>query len=260
MADNRMQNFLKLLNIAPQKHKSIAVVGGGGKTSLIFRLAEELLIQGQKVIITTTTHMAYEPSKPFALHGDASAVREALSSQGMVIAAEYDSSTGKISSLSSQKLKGLTEYGAILLIEADGARRMPVKIPEDWEPVIPDFVQLVIGVIGLDCLDRPIFKTAYSAENLAFFLDKTELDSITSTDLFKIAVSESGLRKDVQKREFRVYFNKADVLGEIARAEELVKKLKEAGVQSSYGSLIFRKSPNFFENLNPCESLKENEQ
>lgn len=138
------------------------------------------------MIITTTTHMAYEPSKPFALHGDASAVREALSSQGMVIAAEYDFSTGKISSLSSQKLKELTGYGAVLLIEADGARRMPVKIPKDWEPVIPDFVQLVIGVIGLDCLDEPIFKTAYSAENLAFFLDKTELDSITSTDLLKL--------------------------------------------------------------------------
>ena len=105
---------------------------------------------------------------------------------------------------------------------------MPVKIPKDWEPVIPDFVQLVIGVIGLDCLDEPIFKTAYSAENLAFFLDKTELDSITSTDLFKIAVSESGLRKDVQDSEFRVYFNKADVLDEVARAEKLVKKLKEA--------------------------------
>lgn len=238
MADNRTQNFLDLLNIDPKKHKSIAVVGSGGKTSLIFRLAEELLIQGKKVIITTTTHMEYEPSKPFALHGDASAVCKALSSHGMVIAAEYDSSTGKINSLSLQKLKELTGYGAVLLIEADGARRMPVKIPQNWEPVIPDFVQLVIGVIGLDCLDKPIFKTAYNAKNLSFFLDKTEFDPITSADLFKISVSERGLRKDVQDSEFRVYFNKADVLDEVARAEKLVKKLKEAGIQSSYGSLI----------------------
>lgn len=237
MEDNRSRKFLKLLNIDPRKHKSIAVVGGGGKTSLIFCLAKELVMQGQKVIVTTTTHMAYEPSKPFALHGDAAAVHEALSSHGMVIAAEYDSATGKICSLSSQKLKELTGYGAVLLIEADGARRMPVKVPETWEPVIPDFVQLVIGVIGLDCLDRPIFQTAYRAESLSVFLDKTEQDSLTSADLFKIAVSERGLRKAVQKREFRVYFNKADVLDEVSRAEYLVRRLLEAGIDASYGSL-----------------------
>lgn len=38
-----------------------AVVGSGGKTTLIHRLAEEYRAQGKKVFVTTTTHMRAEP-------------------------------------------------------------------------------------------------------------------------------------------------------------------------------------------------------
>ena len=40
-------NYVQLINIDPQKYRRIAVVGGGGKTSLIFRLAEELKATGR---------------------------------------------------------------------------------------------------------------------------------------------------------------------------------------------------------------------
>lgn len=59
--------FLELLQIDYKKYPVIAVVGGGGKTSLIYRLADELLDRGKKVIITTTTHMAGESELPFAM-------------------------------------------------------------------------------------------------------------------------------------------------------------------------------------------------
>ena len=60
--------FLDLLKLDIEKYQVIAVVGGGGKTSLIYRLSEELRARGKKVIITTTTHMAYDPSLPM-VHG-----------------------------------------------------------------------------------------------------------------------------------------------------------------------------------------------
>ena len=59
-------SLLDALKINPEKYRVIAVVGGGGKTSLIFRLCEEMVSTGKKVIVTTTTHMAYEPERPFA--------------------------------------------------------------------------------------------------------------------------------------------------------------------------------------------------
>ena len=62
--------LLEVLAVNTEKISTIAVVGGGGKTSLIFRLMESFVSIGKKVIVTTTTHMAYEPERPFVEDGD----------------------------------------------------------------------------------------------------------------------------------------------------------------------------------------------
>ena len=49
-----------------EKALTVAFTGGGGKTSLILGLAEIFSGQGKRVIVTTTTHMAWEPERPFA--------------------------------------------------------------------------------------------------------------------------------------------------------------------------------------------------
>ena len=46
-----------------EKALTVAFTGGGGKTSLIFGLAEKFSGQGKRVIVTTTTHMAWEPER-----------------------------------------------------------------------------------------------------------------------------------------------------------------------------------------------------
>ena len=40
-------DFLELLQIDYEKYPVIAVVGGGGKTSLIYRLTDELIDKGE---------------------------------------------------------------------------------------------------------------------------------------------------------------------------------------------------------------------
>ena len=87
----------------------IAVVGGGGKTSLIYRLTDELIDKGKRVIITTTTHMAGESELPFARGGDAVRVKELLDKERYVIAAEYEEDTGKYASLTEEKLEELRD-------------------------------------------------------------------------------------------------------------------------------------------------------
>ncbi len=52
MSELRM-GLISALGLGPREH--IAIVGGGGKTSLCFALAEELLRTGTRVITTTTT-------------------------------------------------------------------------------------------------------------------------------------------------------------------------------------------------------------
>ena len=103
----QMDSLLKALTIDPEEYQSIAVVGGGGKTSLIFRLCEELVSTGKKVIVTTTTHMAYEPERPFAEDGEIDAVRKNLQRYHYTIAASLDREKEKIGSLSEEKLQEL---------------------------------------------------------------------------------------------------------------------------------------------------------
>ena len=55
-------NLIEAFDI--RKHEVISLVGGGGKTTLMFALARELSLSGQKVITTTTTRIAAdEPAK-----------------------------------------------------------------------------------------------------------------------------------------------------------------------------------------------------
>lgn len=229
--------FLELLQIDYKKYPVIAVVGGGGKTSLIYRLADELLDRGKKVIITTTTHMAGESELPFARGGDAVEVKEMLDREGYVITAEYEEETGKYASLKEGKLEELKELCDVMLIEADGAKHHPVKVPAEWEPVIPACADIVISVIGLDCLGQPIRQSAYRMERTSKFLKKSLEAPITEEDIVKIATSICGLFKDVEERIYRVYLNKSDVLSEKTLAEYIVEELEKKHTVAAYGSL-----------------------
>ena len=230
-------DFLELLQIEYEKYPVIAVVGGGGKTSLIFRLTDELLARGKKVIITTTTHMAGESELPFVRGGDACGVKETLEREGYVIAAEYEEETGKYAALPDEKLEELKELCDVMLVEADGAKHHPVKVPAEWEPVIPACADLVISVIGLDCLGKPICETAHRAEYTSSFLEKNLEAPVTEEDIEKIATSVHGLYKNVDHKVYRVYLNKADVLHDSSPAEHIVEDLAKQGTIAAYGSL-----------------------
>lgn len=229
--------FTELLDIDQQKHKRIAVVGGGGKTSLIFRLTEELIESGKKVIVTTTTHMAYESDRPYAEAGNLEKLKFDLDNPGYSVTAVLDQEKAKISSPSEVLLDQLQEMCDVLLIEADGAKRFPLKVPETWEPVIPKWADLVIGVMGLDSIGRTIRETAHRPWNVAAFLGKKEEDPVKPDDLVKIASSDAGLRKGVNERDYRVYFNKLDMLKDPEMADEICRKLEVQGIYAACGQL-----------------------
>ena len=230
--------FLSGLHIRPS-HRIIAVVGSGGKTSLIWRLTEELVQAGKKVAVTTTTHMAMEKERPFALDGEGA---EALIfKHGYVLVASIDIQKKKLSSIPYEKLKKLSELCDVLLIEADGARKKPFKIPMEWEPVIPDFTDLVIAVCGLDSLGKSIKEAAYCPRETALFLGKKETDIICPQDMIKAVSSRDGLLKGVGEREYRVYLNKMDTVKERETLNKIRRELSDMGVQVFCGSLREKK-------------------
>ena len=217
-------DFLELLQIDYEKYPVIAVVGGGGKTSLIYRLTDELIDKGKRVIITTTTHMAGESELPFARGGDAVRVKELLDKERYVIAAEYEEDTGKYASLTEEKLEELRELCDVMLVEADGAKHHPVKVPEKWEPVIPRCADIVISVIGLDCLGQPISQSAYRMERTSEFLRKSLEAPITEEDIVKIETYSLKLKSMMNTIKKGERWDETKIVQEEQDIKELISK------------------------------------
>ena len=233
----RTDSILKALDIDTDRYPVLSVVGGGGKTSLIFRMMEELTAVGKKVLITTTTHMAYEPDRPFAEDGDIIRIKQNLEEHGYTIAAALDREKCKISALPEEKLKEIKALADVILIEADGAKRCPLKVPASWEPVIWKPTDLVIAVAGMDAAGEPIREVCHRPEKVADFLGKEAEEKLTEEDIVRIAVSTEALRKCVDGREYRVLLNKSDIPGKSQAAERIADRLEEQGIHAAWGSL-----------------------
>lgn len=233
----RTDSILKALDIDTDRYPVLSVVGGGGKTSLIFRIMEELTAVGKKVLITTTTHMAYEPDRPFAEDGDIISIKHNLEEHGYTIAALLDREKRKIGALSEEKLKEIKVLADVMLIEADGAKRYPLKVPASWEPVIWGQTDLVIAVAGMDAAGKPIQEVCHRPENVADFLGKEAEEKVTEEDIVRVVLSTEALKKCVYGREYRVLLNKADIPGKSQAAESIADRLEEQGIHAAWGSL-----------------------
>ena len=131
--------------------QAIAICGAGGKTTLVYKLANEYASKGCKVAITTTTKMWLDDvGAKFT-----SPKTVGASSASPIVEANRDSE--HYLPLTKQQYDKLcTEYD-IIIIEADGSKMMPLKIPNiTKEPVIPDNVNDIIVVYGLQSIDRKL--------------------------------------------------------------------------------------------------------
>ena len=153
-----------------QKGDVVSLVGGGGKTTLMFRLADELTATGSKVVTTMTTRifvgqMSRAPAR-VVLQGEGALLAQLpglLAEHGHVLVAgstlvEQD----KVQGLEPAFVDRIAAHPPVdvVLIEADGSRRLPFKAPAVHEPVIPSSATVVVPIVGLDVLGRPL-TTAY---------------------------------------------------------------------------------------------------
>ena len=227
----------------------ITFIGGGGKTSLMNTLGKEFASHGYPTLLTTTTHIM----KPDFLSdesyienedlGQLSNIFTNLKKNTLPLAAlgipeKVVNSNVKWRSPSSDFCKKIAEFSKKfstknpykflkILCEGDGSKRLPIKLPKDGEPVFFPKTDTVIGVIGLSCLGKPIKETLFRYELLPnltsldnYFIKSLQSADIVTTDfLYRLCLSEKGLRKNITSQKFCIIFNQADILDEKALAE-----------------------------------------
>ena len=207
-----------------------ALVGGGGKTTLLLRLARELSRDGARVIVTTTTHIFPPDSMATSNPQSVTKAREALESDHLVCFGK-PGEDGKLSrpDLAISELEQLADY---VLIEADGAKRLPLKAPAEHEPVIPNETRLVIAVAGLDGAGKAIGDTAFRPALYATLCNKTEQDTVTPRDIARVLAHENGQRKSVPLgARFAVLLNKADDAALRNTARQIADELAQYPVE-----------------------------
>ena len=213
-------NITEALQIRLPEHAVISVVGAGGKTSLIFAWARELADAGKSVVITTTTHM-YRPERM-----EEGNIR--------IVVSDDPERPDKVTAPPAEILEGLREKADVVLIEADGSRRMPLKWPADREPVIPDYTDITVCVAGLSALGG---KTADVVYNAAGLPERFQRDTVDMNLMHAVISSRDGGQKGV-RGDFRVFMNQVDDdIDRLAAAYRLQQIFAVMGIQSAWGSL-----------------------
>lgn len=162
-----------------------AIIGSGGKTTLLRTLSGEL---PGRVLLCTSTHFQGYADLPTVLDPTAADLRKALAAHPIVCAAGR-SPTGKLvdCGLPYETLADLADF---VLVEADGSRRRPLKAHALHEPVIPLCTRQVICVVGLSGLHRPVSEVVHRPELFCPLVGCTPEDEATPERVSRALVQE----------------------------------------------------------------------
>jgi len=216
-----------------QEREVISLAGGGGKTALLFALAEELSSGRQGIILTTTTKIwAPDPSPSFGLFLSTqfSVLREWISrhleDHPYLIVGQEKLTDGKMRGIPPQWVERLASISrvSILLVEADGAAGRSLKAPREDEPVLPENTSLLVPVVGIDVLGSPLDEQhVFRAELAARLLHRQTGGEVTP----EVAAGLLGLILKRRPSGARAipFINKVDLPGSLEKGKALARYL-----------------------------------
>ena len=210
-----------------EKKHNICLVGGGGKTTVMYELATAWAACGRKVLVLTSTHILQPADGSFA--ADAAAVQNLWQQGRYAVIGTPELSTGKLTAPPQGLYNELKLQADVILCEADGSRHLPCKAPAAHEPVLLPDCDMVLAVAGMDALGRPLAQ-ACQRPQLAAALLGCSLDSVIDEQMLAaLLLSEQGARKNVGARAYYIVLNKCDLL-KAAQQEEIRRLLVGAGI------------------------------
>jgi len=184
----------------------VSLVGGGGKTTLMFKLARELSMAGEPVLTTTTTKIFKPSSGQTGCVILSDSVTNILDRAGAMLdrhlhltaAVGKLPESGKLVGFQPDIIGELWNAGLFqwIIVEADGAAGKALKAPSAHEPVIPA------------CTKRLVFRHAHFARLTGLRLGS----NVTPAAIADVLVSNEGLFKGSFPEAMRIAFlNQADV-------------------------------------------------
>ncbi len=221
----------------------ISLVGAGGKTSLMFRLARELSEDGDTVLTTTTTRIyTPDPSQSQKVIVAASveeiqnrAAADLKGHRHITAAAGRIESQNKLTGFAPAMVDAFMKCGLFhwIIVEADGAAGRPLKTPEAHEPVIPGATGWLISLAGLSVVGKPF--TDQWVHRPKIFSEICGLSpgaEITASAVACLLMHPQGAMKNAPRDCRRLIFlNQADAPGGLAAGRKISGLLLRKGDQ-----------------------------
>ena len=209
-----------------------AIIGSGGKSTLLKTLGLELMRAGGRVLLCTTTHMFpvagvpwngssrrldAAPWKPGAAHvpGCTCEACAGLVRGSICQAGALDPETGRLSA-PAEPLDQLAQRFGYVLAEADGSKRLPLKAHAAWEPVIPAATANVVWVVGASGLGKPINEAVHRPER---FCERCGCEPTDAATPERVAQVLNAEMQALGLSTARVMLNQADTLADPTMAD-----------------------------------------
>ena len=231
--------FAESLGVQPGE--MVSLIGAGGKTTTLFRLAKELHQKGGKILVSTTTKI-FKPNKPHVerlfLIQDVNALIAASRSipRPAVIGAGYGvDDQGKLLGLPAawlDEIEKSAEFDGIL-VEADGAGSRLFKVPSEMEPVVPNLSALVIWLIAIKVIGKPLDAgSVHRAERAMALLGAPPGTVLNAEHIVHLVAHRDGCLRGIPPASRKVaLINQADSPEEIAAAQKLARALLPLGFE-----------------------------
>lgn len=128
--------------------RCVAVIGSGGKSTLLRALGEDAAARGGRVVLATTTHFLPFGGMPLVTSGDMRELTRALDGRGLAcVGTPAADDLGRLAA-PAMPLEELAGAADLLVVEADGSKRLPLKAHASHEPVVPACADLTACVVG----------------------------------------------------------------------------------------------------------------
>ncbi len=214
----------------------VTIVGGGGKTTTLFRLGRELHPRGGTVI-TTTTHIMVPPPDPdletvMGSEPDTmlAGCRAALARGRVPVLGSRLTPEGRLGGVAPEVVDVCAAQAdlAYLTVEADGSAHKPFKAPLEYEPVVPRSTTLLVAVVGVDALGQPLDgEHIHRPQRVAELSGATLGEPVTAETIARVMVHPAGpLRDAPESARVVILLNKADTDARRVAAMEIAQALR----------------------------------
>lgn len=180
----------------------VAFTGAGGKSTLLLALGNELASQGHRVVLTTTTKLGPDQlSGTVRWSPEPAEVERALAGPGPVFVVGSDQGH-KVEGVSPEAVNELyAETSAdYVLVEADGARRRPLKAPATHEPVVPTESTLVVVVAGINAVGQTLGDAVHRPPQGTALTGLGKYDLLRPQDIATVLGHSDGGLKGIPER------------------------------------------------------------